>query len=212
MLNDNQKDLLKEYLNVFIGQAANMLSEMANQHVILSVPEVEVIDMSDENTEESRPLFDSGYIVSSSMKFGRDFSGRALLIFPSYKVKKLVDACLGVDTATSKIDYDSNDYVLLNSDFDVLKEISNVILNSIIGEFSNLLGTTVDFTVPDVELVYVSENEQKLYLKNSVYMLVLYTNFTLADANVDGVIIVALGMNSLKMLMRKIDEVLGESL
>ena len=212
MMNDNQKDLLKEYLNVFIGQAANMLSEMANQHVILSVPEVEVVDMSDENTEESRPLFDSGYIVSSSMKFGRDFSGRALLIFPSYKVKKLVDACLGVDTATSKIDYDSNDYVLLNSDFDVLKEISNVILNSIIGEFSNLLGTTVDFTVPDVELVYVSENEQKLYLKNSVYMLVLYTNFTLADANVDGVIIVALGMNSLKMLIRKIDEVLGESL
>ena len=206
MINELQKDLLKEYVNVFIGQAASMLSEMANQHVILTVPEVDIINMSENNETTSRKLFNHGHIVSSSMKFGHEFSGRALLIFPAKKAKMLVDACMG----TEESEYASEEIQLIDTDFDVLKEISNVILNSVIGEFSNLLGTTVEFTVPDVELVFVSEDEQLSYLKSNVYMLMFYTSFTLAEAKVEGVVIVALGLNSLNKLMSKINEVLGE--
>lgn len=210
MMNELQKDLLKEYVNVFIGQAASMLSEMANQRVLLTVPEVEIVNMSDENMTDGRTLFKHGHIVTSSMKFGHDFSGRALLIFPAHKAKLLVDACMGMETTPEAAESDNEHYELIDTDFDVLKEISNVILNAIIGEFSNLIGTTVEFSVPDVELVFVSENEQKMYLKNNVYMLMLYTSFLLSDAKVDGVVIVALGMNSLNMLLGKVDEVLGE--
>lgn len=206
MMNELQKDLLREYVNVFIGQAANMLSEMANQRVLLTVPEIEIVNMSDENSTVSRKLFSAGHIVSSSMKFGHDFSGRALLIFPAQKAKLLVDACMGIEDEI----YTEDHYELIDTDFDVLKEISNVILNTVIGEFSNLIGTTVEFSVPDVELVFVSEDEQKMYLKNNVYMLMLYTSFLLEDAEIEGVVIVALGMNSLNKLLGKIDEVLGE--
>ena len=98
----------------------------------------------------------------------------------------------------------------MDTDFDVLKEISNVILNSVIGEFSNLLDTTVEFSIPDIELLFVSENEQKLYLKSDLYMLMLYTSFQLAEAKVEGILIVALGMDSLTKLIDKIDEILGD--
>ena len=206
MMTDLQKDLLKEYVNVFIGQAASMLSDMANQRVLLSVPEVEIINMSDEKKALERPLFTHGHIVSSSMKFGHEFSGRALLIFPAQKAKLLVDACMGMETTS----FEEGSFDLIDTDFDVLKEISNVILNSVIGEFSNLIGTTVEFSIPDVEVVFVSEDEQKLYLKNNVYMMMLYTSFELAKAQVEGVVIVALGLNSLNKLLGKIDEVLGE--
>lgn len=206
MMNELQKDLLREYVNVFIGQAANMLSEMANQRVLLTVPEIEIVNMSDENAIMGRKLFSAGHIVSSSMKFGHDFSGRAMLIFPAMKAKLLVDACMGMEDEV----YTDDHYELIDTDFDVLKEISNVILNTVVGEFSNLIGTTVEFSVPDVELVFVSEAEQKMYLKNNVYMLMLYTSFVLEDAEVEGVVIVALGMNSLNKLLSKIDEVLGE--
>ena len=106
--------------------------------------------------------------------------------------------------------YKMKSFILIDTDFDVLKEISNVILNSVIGEFSNLLDTTVEFSIPDVELLFVSENEQKMYLKNDIYMLMLYTSFQLAEAEVEGVVIVALGMNSLNKLIDKINEILGE--
>lgn len=206
MLNEMQKDLLKEYVNVFIGKSANMLSEMANQRVLLTVPEVELIEMDRLDTS-GRPLFEHGHIVSSSMKFGNDFSGKALLIFPAVKAKILVDSCMG--TYSGEAYLSEHDYQLLDTDFDVLKEISNVILNAIVGEFSNLVDTTVEFSMPDVELIFVSENEQKMYLKNSVYMLMMYTSFLLEEAKVDGVVIVALGVRSLKQLLDKIDEELG---
>jgi len=38
----------------------------------------------------------------------------------------------------------------------------------------------------------------------------LYTSFELEKAQVEGVVIVALGLNSLNKLLGKIDEVLGE--
>ena len=205
MINELQKDLLKEYINVFIGQAANMLSEMANQRVLLSVPEVEIVNMAEDEVLSSE-LFSHGHIVSSSMKFGNDFSGRAMLIFPAKKAKLLVDACMGMESE----EIQDEEFHLIDTDFDVLKEISNVILNSVIGEFSNLLDTTVEFSIPDVELLFVSENEQKMYLKNDIYMLMLYTSFQLAEAEVEGVVIVALGMNSLNKLIDKINEILGE--
>ena len=146
-------------------------------------------------------------LPSAFMKFGRDFSGRALLIFPASKAKLLVDACLG-EIDSDDLQPDSSQ--LADTDFDVLKEISNVILNCVIGEFGNLLGVKLDFTLPDVEVVFVSEAEQQLYLKNSVHILMFYTAFTLEKAKLDGVILMVLGMNSLNMLLSKIDNILGE--
>ena len=206
VMNEMQRDLLKEYVNVFMGQAASMLSEMASQHVLLSVSEIELVNMSEERESEGRALFSHGYIVSSSMKFGHEFSGRALLLFPAQKAKLLVDAFMGVERAVKmEIPLELND-----TDFDVLKEISNVILNSVVGEFSNLMGTTIEFSVPNVDLVFISEKDQILFLKNSVYMLMLHTQFMLAEDEVDGMVIIALGMSSLNKLLGKIDEVLGE--
>ncbi len=209
MLNEQQSDLLKEYVNVFTGKAASMLSEMANQKILLRVPEVEVLHMAQNETDALKKisLFSNGHIVSSVMNFGHDFSGRALLIFPAEKAKNLVDACLGEGSEENPAQT-----VLEDTDFDVLKEISNVLLNSIIGEFANMLGVKLDFTLPDVELIFVSEFEQKMYLKNNnVYILMLYTVFTLAETKVDGVVVIALGMDSLNMLIAKLDEVLGEA-
>lgn len=203
MLNEMQADLLKEYVNVFIGKSAKLLSEMANQRVLLKVPKVEIV-----NTEEVKyaqnDLFKHGHIVSSSMQFGNDFKGKALLIFSAQNAKTLVDSCMGLESQDSEIESGSP-IELLDTDFDVLKEISNILLNAIIGEFSNLVETTVEFTIPDVELVFVGENEQMAYLKKNVYMLMMHTSFTLEKTKVDGVVIVALGMSSLKLLIDKLD-------
>jgi len=209
MLNEQQSDLLKEYVNVFTGKAASMLSEMANQKILLRVPEVEVLHMAQDGVDALKKisLFSEGHIVSSVMNFGHDFSGRALLIFPAEKAKNLVDACLGDGN-----EEDASAVSLEDTDFDVLKEISNVLLNSIIGEFANMLGVKLEFTLPDVELIFVSEFEQKMYLKNNnIYILMLYTVFTLAETKVDGVVVIALGMDSLNMLVAKLNEVLGEA-
>lgn len=206
MLNELQKDLLKEYVNVFVGKAASLLSEMANQRVLLHVPQIEILSSIEENSDsiDALKFCRFGHIISSSMRFGHEFTGRAMLIFPANKAKYLVDACLGESSE------DAFSTELEDTDFDVLKEISNVLLNTVIGEFGNMLGVKLEFSLPDVESIFVDEAEQKLYLGNNMHIMMFYTAFTLSEANVEGMIVLALGLNSLNMLISRIDDVIGE--
>ena len=52
--------------------------------------------------------------------------------------------------------------------------------------------------------------EQKIFIQNNIYVLVLHTSFKLAEAKVEGTLLIALGINSLSMILSKIDQILGE--
>ena len=206
MLNPMQKDALTEIINVYIGKAASMLSEMVNQQINLSVPEVELIAFNREGRlASSYLLFFFGHIISSSIGFGQTLQGKAFLIFPAEQAKLLVNVCLGEETAISE----SEELVeFIDTDFDVLKEISNVILNAIIGELSNFMDTRVHYSLPDIELIYVSESEGTILLKENTYLLLLHTTFLLSETPVNGFILIALSMNSVSWLLEKIDALL----
>ena len=207
LINAMQKDALTEMINVYIGQAASLLSEMVNQRIILSVPEIELIDVAqtDQNNKHLPAIFSPGHIISSSIGFGQKLQGKAFLIFPAEQAKLLVNACLGENTAVPE---DEDSLAFIDTDFDVLKEISNVILNAIIGELSNFLGTRVEYSLPDIELIHISESKSNILLKDSTYILLLHTNFLLSDTQVKGVILIALSMNSVTWLLEKIDALL----
>jgi len=207
MLNSMQKDVLTEMINVYIGKAASLLSEMVNQRILLTVPEIDLISVSsaDQFSNRFSPIFTPGHIISSSMRFGESFDGKAYLVFPAEQAKLLVNACLGEDLDGQDPEDISG---FIDTDFDVLKEISNVILNAIIGEFSNFLGTKLEYSLPEIEVIYVSESEQKPLLKDSTYILILYTSFLLAETKVKGVIMIALSMNSVTWLIENINALL----
>lgn len=207
LMNEMQKDVLTELINMYIGQAANLLSEMVNQRIMLSVPVIELIDLSqdDQSSRHLPSIFSPGHIISSSIGFGQKLQGKAFLMFPAEQAKLLVNACLEEDALVS----DNQDSLgFMDTDFDVLKEISNVILNAIIGELSNFLETRVDYTLPDIALIHISESESKILFKDSTYMLLLHTNFHLSETQVKGVILIALSMNSVTWLLEKIDALL----
>lgn len=208
MLNTMQNDILKELVNVYIGQAASLLSEMVQQRIILKIPDVNLINIKDAESDYSiySDLKDSTHVISSSIRFGYDFTGKAFLLFPAEQAKIIVNACIGEDVNVTDT---KTAFSLADTDFDVLREISNVILNAIIGEFSNLLETKLEYSLPEIELVYVTESEYKLLTQTDSYILVLHTNFLLAETQVNGVVVIMLGMNSVTQLLEKIDEILG---
>ena len=77
MLSPLQKDALVEILNTHIGKAASSLSDMVNQKVILSVPEIELKISSDLNFYqfEKEGIFSNSEVVMSSIKFGNSTNG-----------------------------------------------------------------------------------------------------------------------------------------
>lgn len=209
MLTDLQKDLLKELVNTYIGHAASLLSEMVNQKILLNIPDIELVlmDNNDIHFYGNQDCDDVNHIVSSSIKFGNHFSGKAYLIFPAENAKTIVNACLGEEI---KGEDEQASLVLQDTDFDVLREISNVILNAIVGEFGNFMQVKLDYTLPEVELVFIPQTQKNIISYADMYILILHTNFILADTRVNGTVIVALGMESITMLINKLNIELGE--
>lgn len=208
MLNSMQIDVLSEMVNVYIGMGASYLSEMARQRVLLTVPEIQVLEFSqgDEFSGIISSVF-PGHIISSSMAFGQVFKGKAFLIFPTEQAKLLVNACLGENPV---LEDGRENTEFIDTDFDVLKEISNVILNAIIGGFGNFLDIKLEYSLPDIEMIYVSQIGQQLLLKDSLYILILHTNFMLDETKIKGVIMIALSMSSIYCLEKKINELLED--
>jgi chemotaxis protein CheC len=207
MLNELQKDLLTELVNVYVGQAANMLSEIVDKHIVLNIPEVDLISITEVDREDRRYniLFAEGHLFRSSLQFGYQFQGKAFLMFPAEQAKVLANMCLGELTEN----VDANDCRLMDTDLDVLQEVSNVLLNAIIGEFGNFLEMKLEYVLPDIELIHVTGTDPQILLQNEVYILVLHTSFLLADTDVKGIIVIALSMDSISSLLDKIDALLG---
>ena len=202
MLSLMQKDILTELVNVYIGQAASLLSEMVTQKIELTIPQINLITVSELDFSKYKYLsvFSSGHVVSSSMSFGNEFQGKAFLVFPPKQAKLLVTACTGEIVLPVE-----SEVCLVDTDIDILREIGNLIINAIIGEFGNLLNIRVEYSLPEIELISFSET-QKILLQNNIYILVLHTSFTLSKTRITGAVLIALSLNSVSLLLEKINE------
>jgi len=199
-----QNDLLKEWMNTFVGNAASLLSEMVDQQITLIIPKVELVDLTLCPTHVPiHCLQGFRHVITSSVRFGNLFCGKANLIFPATQAKRIVQACLH-DPENETPDEEG----FADTDFDVLKEIANVVLNAILGELGNTLEVKMEYTLPEIELLYVSETCHNLNEPNNVYVLILYTNFFLADIDVTGMIVITLSMNSITLLINKLSDYL----
>ncbi len=202
MLDDLQKDALKEYMNQFMGQAASLLSDMVNKRVNLTIPNVQIIDYKKGTRGfDIIPNFLHSYVVSSSISFGQKFSGEAKLIFSRDKIKTLVMLCLGEE-------HPNELHELTDADFDAIREIGNIILNAIVGSIGNLVEVRLDYSLPEVNVFFFPEDMERIIVKNDVYLLVIRNMFTVEQTDIEGAIVVILSMEAINELIEKIDEVL----
>lgn len=204
MLSEQQKDVLGEIVNVYMGQAASLLSEMTGQEIRLNVPEVVMLSGESIDTDllAASGVLSQGHVISSSIQFSQGLHGKTFLLFPASQAKALVNACLGeLDLSNSG----SASRDLLDTDFDVLKEVANVILNSVLGGFGNLMDTYLEYSLPEIEMLFVADNEQRQFLSKQSSILLLKTDFFLTTSEVQGVILIAYSVNSMVLLLEKIN-------
>lgn len=209
MLSSLQRDALKEFMNVSFGQAASLLSEMAGQKIKLTIPEIELSHISLLGKKiEDEPFANifKGHIVSSSLAFGNELKGKAQLVFPVKEGKILVSLFMGGETSLENDGFmDFSD-----TDIDAMKEIGNIILNTIVGSFANLLDKQIVYSLPEVEFFRYPEQEPKFSQETGHYVLLIRTTFSLVKTKIEGVVFVILTMDSISILIGKIDEMLVE--
>lgn len=207
-MNDNavKYDILKELFNISAGKAASMLSEITNRKILLNVPDIKIFNADDKKfkLEENLPKVLNGTLMVSSISFEDKLTGRANLIFPAQKMKSFINLCMN----GSSIDDQSLNFN--DMDFDIVKEIGNIILNSIMGEIGNYLNVNLEYTLPEIKVYSKIDFRKDIENKKSMQILMLYITFIIDDIQIEGAVIVDLTLNSLNILMQKIDEIKDE--
>lgn len=203
MLSTLQYDALREHMNIAIGHAASLLSEIVNRRVELAIPRLQIVEYDDMQSPEL-PQAICGHMLSSAIQFGPSFSGRARLVFPLEKVRVLLAILLEEDVSFEEVT-EFND-----TDLDALREVGNIVLNAVMGGLGNLMNIRLHYRIPEVEVLRSDDIYRTLNVREKTFLLVIHNTFTLKGTPVEGAIIVVLDLASITLLLESIDAMVAE--
>lgn len=199
VLNDLQNDVLTETFNLGMGAAASALSQMVEEEVKLSVPEL--LFMSKSEAAETIASQTVKNVTGVSQDFNGSVGGQALLLFPSHKSLELVRLLL-------------KDAVPLNQltefEEEALSEIGNIILNSGLASLAHMFGEEIKTGLPIFIQGTTTEifNDNTEELNETEIILFLRVDFHVEKYSIDGYITIILDVRSVQILKHNIDRYL----
>jgi len=196
-LNGLQQDALTELINIAFSRTAAALSDLTNNRVELEVPEVAVHPIQDLIPALAR--YASGDVATIHQIFAGPIAGDAMLLLNLDGAATLVELLTGED---------AQEPYLRASSKEVLSEVGNILLNSCMGIFGDLLQVRFTFTVPRLHLEALSSLLDSLVIgKDELqHALVVGARFRLQNSEVTGCLVIVLGVASLDRLIQAIEE------
>lgn len=190
------QDSLAEVFNIGAGRAASSLSEIVGEEVKLSVPRIHVY-RSSEITSEILSL-NSPRLGAVKQHFSGPFHADAMLLFTEHRTLEIVRDMMG-----SQVSLDE----LAEFEEEAMCELGNIILNACLSAISDILGLSMDSSLPaysvdssDVILQgIISEMQEPV-------MLVLHINMEIEKRRSQGYLVFLLSSTSLETLLGHIDQ------
>ncbi|MBF0125664.1 MAG: hypothetical protein HQM02_00480 [Magnetococcales bacterium] len=133
-LSEMEEDALKEFFNMGLGMAAASLSQMVNNEVLLSLPQLKVVPY-----EEATQMLVSNEeekLVAIRQNFTGELTGTALLIFPGAESLELVRTLLNEKMPLE---------VLMELEQETLQDVGNVVLNAFLESFTQMMSIQFEF-------------------------------------------------------------------
>jgi chemotaxis protein CheC len=185
-------DALTEIFNHGVGQAAQSLSEIAQEAVILSVPRVSV---SDRHTLATQ-LENNGCrrLCAVRQAYSGVLATDAMLMFPVDQSLLLVQMMVGGDVPLEQLG---------EMEKDALAEVGNILLNGVVGSMADLLHMEFEGALPEVE-----QGSARQVLGGDVVadesVLNLEVDFDIAAKEIRGFIAFMLDVKSIHYLQQRL--------
>lgn len=199
-LTELQKDAIAELLNIGMGRAAASLSEMVNESVELSVPNVEFLKRNEAIEQLQAEIGNEVTAIKES--FSGSFWGDALLLFPENQSLALVRALLKDENLPVN--------VLSEMEQEALTEVGNIILNACLGSLANIFKQNLSFELPqyshgNCEQVLSGGHENEA----SEGLLMVQMNFSLQKTKVNGYLTLLMDVDSMQSLGDHLNKYFG---
>jgi chemotaxis protein CheC len=191
---DRQFDVIKEIVNIGVGQAAASLNSLVDSHIELSLPEIRIMDYRELQADNSGLL--SAELSYVQLPFRGPFSGTAMLAFPTDGAVKLVSTLTGEDINSSSLDA-----VMAGT----LSEVGNIVINGVIGSISNLLNQPLDFSLPEYSEGNLAELLETKYCDEEITAVMAYITFSIASLSITGNIVLLFEFRSFGNFISAVD-------
>lgn len=178
-----------------------MLSDIVQRKISLQIPKIEILEKEDGELQLSKQfsgLFD-GALMVSTISFTNSLKGKANLVFPADKIKELVTLCSGDGSIPPE------DTVFTDVDFDVIREIGNILLNCILGEFGNLINVQLTYDLPHVAVYDRIDFSKDIDNEKNHSFMILFVTFLIDETEIEGAVIIDLMVESYQELFRLLD-------
>ena len=193
--NSFEKDVIKEIINIGIGEAANSLSKLFKDKVLIKVPELYILNIARLPSYLKKELKNIGIFLTQ--EFDGSIAGQAILTYTREYSISFLNTFFGEK---------KNLYSLTDTDIATLQEIGNIILGSCISTISNVIEGKVTFAIPEVttdisEGYFLSVMERKKMFDKCV---LVKNTMRLKERDIEGYIILLLNLKNFMMIIDKI--------
>ncbi|MCP4546010.1 MAG: chemotaxis protein CheC [bacterium] len=185
----DQIEALKELINIGMGQAAKSLNDMLDMHISLHVPDL-MFGTFDELQDSLKRSYAIDY-SSISLDFHGEMSGRASLVIPRTNASRLISAVLDGEYAEEDLDV-----VRAGT----LTEIGNIMINSVMGTFSNQLNSPIRYNPPEYNENRAGSAEFIQQSNGEVAVVILQTRFEISSFETRGEIILVFRLPAIESL------------
>ncbi|MDO7873945.1 chemotaxis protein CheC [Hymenobacter sp. ASUV-10] len=131
-MTDLERDIIREILNIGLARAADSFAIIAQERVLLEVPNIDLL-MSDDILRRVQDYQQNHVVIQSDIR--GDFNGTTLMFFSGQHVQRLSRVCLRLASGES---IDLNE--LQES---LLLEISNIITGALVTQLANILKANI---------------------------------------------------------------------
>lgn len=194
-------DALTELFNVGLHRAAASLSDLTQQRIIVEPTRLFICPI--EEMEEKLLVLCDGDLATVHQIFSGAVAGDAILLIEYEKAATLTRLMTSNEVALhGRLDESARE---------VLAEIGNIVLSACLSAFGDMLRVTVQFAVPRIRVESVKSILQSLRVETQEmhYAMVATTRFRLAEQQVEGYLVVVVGVRSLALISEALVERAG---
>ena len=175
-MTDLERDIIREILNIGLARAADSFAVIAQERVLLEVPNIDLL-MSDDILHRVRDYQTRHVPIQSDIR--GDFNGTTLMFFSGQHVQRLSRVCLRMQTTETLELNELQESLLL--------EISNIITGALVTQLANILKANIYGAPPVAPKGDIAENLQSLLPDQQLQPLIfsVITQFSDRDNTVE---------------------------
>lgn len=190
-LSEDEKDFLREFMNIAYGNATAVVAEMLDAFASLSIPQIEIMHSS-QLLEKFKTLEDVNYYFSTQPFHGH-FSGEIAFFIDDISARNLAMHLELED------DNDMDDAVM---------ELTNVLTASLISRLAQEMGSEVSFSVPKITHLPLSTIGQNETFSRYEQIIVIQTDLIFETQKIKGEIFILTKDESISWIKTSIQNLL----